>query len=104
MDKDTVERLQRKMNEYLGLMHAVQSGVAMEHQMDPSDGSPKHLRVGINSALVSNSALVELLVSKGVFTDEEYLDALIKKTREEKENYEQRLTALTGGKTKVTLY
>lgn len=50
-------------------MHAMQSGVAFE---GGAPLEPKHLRVGVNNALVSLDALVRLLVAKGVFELGEY--------------------------------
>lgn len=51
--KKTIEELE---NEYKRLLHAMQSGVAF--LKDKGDQSPKHLRVGINSAMVNDAALV----------------------------------------------
>jgi hypothetical protein len=56
---------------YAEAMHAMQTGVA---NLSGNDLAPKHLRVGINSALVDNAALARLLVKKGVFTQEEYTE------------------------------
>jgi hypothetical protein len=52
----------------------MQSGVAYELGKDESSASPKHLRVGINSALVNDAALVRLLVKKGLITEAEYME------------------------------
>ena len=57
---------------YLAACHAIQSGVAFEHSQGSTDGTPKHLRTGINIAMCDHAALVKLLVAKGLFTDEEY--------------------------------
>lgn len=67
--------------------HAMQSGVAMELQHDPSSGSPKHLRVGVNTALVDTAALAKLLIAKGLITENEYLGALAAGMEEEVERY-----------------
>ena len=64
---------------YLAACHAMQSGVMYEmgHPLvpglDDSATSPKQLRVGVNFALVSNGALVALLIQKGIFTEDEYI-------------------------------
>lgn len=47
---------------YEQALHGMQSGVAYEHSNGSPDGSPKHLRVGINSAQVNNAALARLLI------------------------------------------
>ncbi len=97
--------LQRR---YLAAAHAVQSGVAMELNDDPpsnsaSPVSPKMLRTGVNLAMVEHGALVRVLMAKGLFTEEEYFEELVKGVEDEKRLYEERLSARYGGKTKITL-
>lgn len=84
--------------EYEALHHAVQTGVGYEIAKAPQEAgvSSKGMRTGINMAMVHYAAIVELLVEKGLFTYEEYFASLVKKTREEKERYEARLTKLYG--------
>lgn len=72
--------------------HAMQSGVAMEMNHDSGPTSPKHLRVGVNTALVDHGSLVGLLVSKGVITHDEYVKAIADGMEEEKRRYEERLS------------
>ena len=82
---------------YLVAAHAMQSGV--KYDMDTgmtNDTTPKHLRVGINSSLVDNSALVTLLVQKGVITKEEYFEALVMGMEAEVERYEFELSRHLG--------
>lgn len=86
---------------YDAAMHAMQTGVAYDLKRDPSSGTPKHLRVGVNSALVNDAALVRVLVAKGVFTMEEYLEALRLEACREVDRYEARLSE--GLAAKVTL-
>jgi hypothetical protein len=79
--------------EYQQLLHAMQSGVKFEQELGMSDAqSPKHLRVGVNSAITQNSGLVILLVEKGVITWREYWQAQIDAFRREVAGYEQRLS------------
>jgi hypothetical protein len=62
---------------YREAMHGVQTAIA--HAMSGGDYEatmPKHLRVGVDSAHVSQAALVDLLVAKAVFTMDEYLESL----------------------------
>jgi transcription termination factor NusB len=99
------EELQRR---YEAAAHAVQAGVAMELNDDPpsrsgSAVSPKMLRTGLNLAMVKHGALVRVLISKGLFTEEEYFEELVKGVEDEKRLYEERLTQRFGGKTKITL-
>ena len=78
-------------DEYAALMHAVQTGVALEHQRGSDDGSPKHLRTGVNSCMVTDHAIATLLIEKGIFTELEYVTQLVKSARQEKERYEKLL-------------
>lgn len=61
----------------------------------------KHLRVGINSCLINQAALSELLVAKGIITDEEYIDKILEKLEQEVRSYEQLLTQQKGVKVKL---
>ncbi len=86
---------------YQAAAHAMQSGVAMEMNYDSKCTQPKHLRVGVNSALVDSSALAELLISKGVIAEDEYLDAIAAGMEREAESYRARLQDHFG--TSITL-
>lgn len=76
---------------YQAAAHAMQSGVLVEHQLGSSDGTPKHLRVGVNSAQVANAALAALLIEKGVITLDEYERANADEMEIEQKRYEERL-------------
>lgn len=97
---NTSDDLERR---YHAAAHAVQSGVAMELHDDPASGSPKHLRTGLNMAMVEHGALARLLIAKGIITNEEYMAELVAGVEDEQRQYEERLTARHGGKTKVHL-
>ena len=91
--------LQRR---YEAAAHAVRAGVAMEMNDAPptisqSAVSPKMLRTGVNLAMVSHGALVRLLIAKGLFTEEEYFEELVKGVEDEKRLYEERLSARFNG-------
>ena len=79
------------MDRYLAACHAMQSGVAVEMNSDPNPTTPKHLRVGINSALCDQAALVRLLVDKGILTEAEYTEAIAGEMEREVKRYEERL-------------
>jgi hypothetical protein len=53
--------------------------------------------------MVEHGALVRVLISKGLFTEEEYFEELVKGVEDEKRLYEERLTQRFGGRTKITL-
>lgn len=86
------ERIDVALGRYLAAAHAVQSGVAMLMNFDMAETTPKHLRVGVNSALVSVSTLGELLTQKGVITRVEYHEAMADAMEEEARRYEQALS------------
>lgn len=89
----TVEDEQQR---YMAAMHAIQSGVAWKMQYDDGDTTPKHLRVGVNSAMLQYSALVKLLMDKGVITEEEHWTAMADAAEEECKMYERELTQILG--------
>ena len=82
---------QEDLDRYFNAAHAMQSGVAAWRNIDDSETNPKHLRVGVNSAMVNNLAVATLLIEKGVFTEEEYEHALAIAMEKEVEGYETRL-------------
>ena len=95
---ETLESFQIR---YQKALHAMQTGVAIEMTRQPESTEPKHLRVGVNSAMVEHSALVKLLIASGVITEEQFMAALAEGMEAEKTRYEQRLSRLLG--TPVTL-
>lgn len=97
------ERAAQLHTEYLKLAHAVQSGVAYQMEKDPNGAAttPKHLRVGVNMAMVEHSALALLLMKKGIITDVEYYEMLIVQATAEKEKYELVLSQMYGGSIKL---
>ena len=79
------------MERYVAAAHAMQSGVAVMMTRDGRSTSPKHLRVGINSALCNHAALVRLLIAKGLFTQEEYTKEVADEMEREKERDEKEI-------------
>ena len=79
---------------YLNACHAMQTGVKWEMEQQAGSQhiatSPKHLRVGVNSALVSHGALVKLLVEKGILTEDEYITSQADAMEAEVALYEER--------------
>lgn len=101
MKKEMSEQAKRDFARYQREAHAMQSGVAMKMNYDAKDMEPKHLRVGVNSAMVDSSALAGLLIEKGIITEDEYAKALADGMQRERENYERELADRLGKK--VTL-
>ena len=81
---ETVEQAKAR---YRKALHAVQSGVAALMHYDRDHASPKDLRVGMNSAHISSSALTNLLIEKGVITESEYFTSLADFAEAERETY-----------------
>lgn len=77
------------MSDYDKTLHAIQSAIAAKMAIDPSDASPKHLRVGVNSAMCDQAALARLLIDKGVITEQEYSSAVIAELHRELDRYRQ---------------
>ena len=92
------ERIDTAAQRYNAAAHAMQSGVAAENGRDQE---PKHLRVGVNSALVDSSSLAKLLIDKGVITPVEYHEAIADGMEAEVRRYEERLSRAKG--VKITL-
>jgi|SRR6185437_1930624 len=82
---------------YEDALHAMQTGVAVEiNQNLTTAHSAKHLRVGVNSALVQDAALFRLLVKKGIITYNEYLEEIRLEMNREVDRYEDRLSEMLG--------
>ena len=82
----------KQMNDderYQRAAHAMQTGV--EFSKDKTSQEPKHLRVGINSAMSDMGGLVTLLIEKGVFTHDEYVAAIADAMEREVESYRKQL-------------
>lgn len=89
------------MDRYRAASHAMQSGVAMQIQLDGEHGagsSPKYLRTGVNAALVDNGALAALLIQKGLITADELAAALADGMEAEVQRFERLLSERLGGK------
>lgn len=89
---------------YPALVHAMQSGVAFDISSggeSKAGADAKHLRVGVNVAIVESSALWRLLCDKGIITTEEMEAALIAAHEAEVARYEERLKERYGVETKL---
>lgn len=88
---------QKDVDRYLSATHAMQSGIAMILQRDPTLTEDKHVRVGINSSMVQIVGLAKLLLDKKVFTIDEYEKYLADAAEDEVKRYEQELSEAMGG-------
>lgn len=85
------------LERYEKAIHRMQTGVAFRMGYDPAETQPKHLRVGVNSAMVDTAAMAKLLIDKGIITEAEYYKAIADAMEAEADRYEQRLRAQHGG-------
>ena len=82
---------------YHAALHGVQSAVAYEIEMHLTAAAvtPKHLRVGINAAMVDSAAIAGLLIAKGIITESEYYEALANAAEQELARYHARYPRMT---------
>lgn len=85
---------------YKNASHAIQTGVKFDHERGSTDGTPKHLRVGLNLSKTDMAGLVKLLIQKGILTEEEYLETITLAAEAEVKRYEE---LLSKGDIKITL-
>lgn len=81
---------------YRAAVHAMQTGVALMMNHNKRETEPKHIRVGINSALTDSSSLAMLLMQKGVITEEEYAKAIADGMEKEVERYKDAIENAIG--------
>jgi hypothetical protein len=99
--------LEEFLEEYRRLAHAIQTGVAYDHQYGSQDGTPKHLRTGLNCVMSDFGSLSKLLIEKGIITEQEYYSAVLDGLKREITKYEARLSRrmkdIGTGDLKITL-
>lgn len=86
---------------YVRACHAMQTGVATEMAYNDKPTNPKHLRVGVNSAMVNDAALVRLLMAKGIITEDEHAKAVADEMELEVIRYKMRIEKDTGMKVEL---
>ena len=97
------ERSEKAQERYRKAAHAMQSGVKFLMESEPGlnypesgECSPKHLRTGVNSALVDSGALAGLLIRKGLISEEEYFEVLAEIMEKDVKSYEEKLSRRFG--------
>lgn len=93
---------------YIELTRAVQDGIAWQIALDHPDVSDineepnlcehKHIRVGIDTSKSDQGALARLLIAKGIFSLDEYQDAMNEGMKLEKAMHEAELSKQLGKK------
>ena len=61
----------------------------------------KHMRVGVNSAMVDVSVMAKLLIDKGLFTEAEYVKGMADAMDREAKRYEARLSEMLSVEVKL---
>jgi hypothetical protein len=59
---------------YVQAAHGVQTAIAFDMENGGTATTPKHLRVGVDMSKSDMLGLAMLLISKGVITQEEYIE------------------------------
>jgi hypothetical protein len=79
------------MSPYEKAGHRIQTALAILWSNDPglSLTQPKHMRTGIDLSKSDMGGLASLLIAKGVFTKDEYVEAITKAAEQEADSYEK---------------
>lgn len=83
----------KDLQDYYDAANAMQAGVKAKAAYTDDETNPIDLRVGVNSAMVEHAALADLLMEKGIITEEEYQNSLAEVMAKEKARYEAELSA-----------
>jgi hypothetical protein len=97
-DKDKV-RFDELFQEYVRHAHGVQAGVRMKLELDPAFGTVKDIRTGLDTSKADQGGLVNLLIVKGVFTDVEYMEAIVTSMKQEHRRWEEEISQTLGTNT-----
>lgn len=81
---------------YEEALHGVQSAIRYRMENGGRSHEPKHMRVGIDMGKADMCGLATLLIAKGVFTPEEYVEHLRIAANQELHMHEEEIRALTG--------
>jgi hypothetical protein len=100
-DADRV-RWDKLFQEYLRHAHGVQAGVGMKLELDPTFGTAKDIRTGVDASKADMGGLVNLLITKGVFTDVEYMEAVAASMKQEHQRWEEEISQMLGTDTVLT--
>ena len=61
---------------YEAAAHGVQTAIAYAMETGDNATAPKHMRVGVDMTKADMGGLAMLLIAKGVFTSDEYVEAV----------------------------
>jgi hypothetical protein len=100
-DKDR-DRFDELFQEYVRHAHGVQAGIGMKLELDPTFGTAKDIRTGLDTSKADQGGLVNLLIMKGVFTDVEYMEAIVTSMKQEHRRWEEEISQVLGTDTVLT--
>lgn len=92
--KEDAGRIARAVERYYAAAHRVQTAVAFNPDR-PRD-QYKDLRVGVDLSKSDAEGLVTLLIAKGLFTKEEYIEAIADSAEREASRMESELSVRHG--------
>lgn len=87
-------RIEKASQRYHRAAHRVQTAITFNP--DRQATTPNHLRVGVDMSKADMAGLVKLLIDKGLFTEEEYLEAVAASAEQEADTMEDDLSAKYG--------
>lgn len=88
---------EEKQKRYMELAHSIQCAAGFMIEAGYSkEGTPKHLRTGVNMAMCEHGGLVTLLVKKGIITEDEYFDSVLETLERELQSYKDKAKEVTG--------
>jgi len=96
-----IDRLADLKCRYEIACHAMQTGVAYKMAVSPNETNPKHLRVGINSAMVETSVLFKIMLKRGLITEIEFYEILCETMEEEAKGYQSWIEVHIGKQVKL---
>jgi hypothetical protein len=74
----------------------------MKLELDPTFGTAKDIRTGLDTSKADQGGLVNLLIMKGVFTDVEYMEAIVTSMKQEHRRWEEEISQALGTDTVLT--
>lgn len=87
-------RIEKANQRYAAAGHRVQTAIAA--MPDHPNQTPKHLRTGVDMSKSDQAGLAKLLMDKGLFTLEEYIEAMANQAEIEADQYEHELSIKHG--------
>lgn len=81
---------------YTAAGHRIQTSIGTLILLDPKYRAvePKHMRTGLDLSKSDMCGLARLLIEKGLFTEDEYIEALTKAAEDEADRYEKEVHAI----------